>query len=178
MSGLWGRLFGRDPVPDAVAARLEAEEAVVATAEVAGGGALVVTSWGIWPPADDAGGAAERIGWHEIAKATWDTTSLVVVPTVAEPIAPGTDLLSDARPRRFRLADPGKVPQAVQERVNQSIRTRNRRELPGGGAWVLQRRIPGRDGLVVQVRPDPGTDPDAARRLAEGIAGRLPGGTG
>ncbi|WP_337826350.1 hypothetical protein [Pseudonocardia sp. UM4_GMWB1] len=39
---------------------------------------------------------------------------------------------------------------------------------------MLQRRVPGRDGLVLQVRPDPGTDPVAARRLAEGIAARLP----
>jgi hypothetical protein len=170
VSGFWGRLFGRDPVPAAVADRLGSEEAVVAVATVAGGGALVVTSWGVWPP------AGERIGWHEIAKATWDRTALVVTPTTAEEIAPGTELLSDAVPQRFRLPEPGKVPQAVRDRVDQSIRSRNRRELPGGGAWVLQRRIPGRDGLIVQVRPDTGTDPVAVRRLAEGIADRLPGG--
>lgn len=170
MSGFWARLFGREPVPDAVADRLEPSEAVVATAVVAGGGTLVVTSWGVWPPS----AGTERIGWHEIGKATWDTTSLVVTPTVAEEIAPGTELLRDGRPHRFRLTEPGAVPRAVQQRVDQSIRTRNRRELPGGGAWVLQRKVPGRDGLVVQVRPDAGTDPVAARRLAEGIAERLP----
>ncbi|MBN9755229.1 hypothetical protein Ae406Ps2_5854 [Pseudonocardia sp. Ae406_Ps2] len=167
MTGFWARLLGREPVPDTVADALADSEAVVATAQ-APDGMLVVTSWGIWPP------GGERLGWHEIAKATWDKVSLVVTPTSAEQIAPGTELLADGRPLRFRLADPGKVPQAVQERVTQSIRTRNRRELPGGGAWVLQRRVPGRDGLVLQVRPDPGTDPVAARRLAEGIAARLP----
>nr|WP_222132163.1 hypothetical protein [Pseudonocardia sp. C8] len=167
---MWSRLFGREPVPDAVAGNLDASEAVVATATVAGGGTLVVTSWGVWPPSEE-----RRIGWHEIGKATWDKTSLVVTPTVAEQVGPGTDLLADARPRRFRLPSPGKVPQAVQERVTQSIKTRHRRELPGGGAWVLQRKVPGRDGLVVQVRPDTGTDPVAVRRLAEGIAARLPG---
>lgn len=170
MKGFLGRLLGRDPVPAAVAEHLAAEEAVVATATVTGGGTLVVTSWGIWPP----GETPERIGWHEIGKATWDRTALVVIPTVAEQIAPGTELLTDARPRRFRMAEPGKVPQAVQERVTGSIRSRNHRELPGGGAWVLQRKVPGRDGLVLQVRPDAGTDPVAARRLAEGIAARLP----
>lgn len=169
MTGLWRRLFGRDPVPDAIADNLAAEEAVVATAEVSGGGMLVVTSWGVWPP------SGERIGWHEIAKAAWDKTSLVVTPTVAEEIGPAVELLADARPIRYRLTEPGKVPQAVHERVTQSIRTRNRRELPGGGAWVLQRKVPGRDGLVLQVRPDVGTDPVAARRLAEGLARRLPG---
>lgn len=170
MTGLWARLFGRDPVPDAVAENLEPSEAVVATATVSDGGMLVVTSWGMWPP------SGARIGWHEIGKAAWDGTSLVVTPTVAEQIAPGTELLADARPHRFRPVAPGKLPQAVQDRVTQSIKTRNRRELPGGGAWVLQRKVPGRDGLVVQIRPDPGTDPAAARRLAEGIADRLPGG--
>ncbi|MEQ3554689.1 hypothetical protein WIS52_29850 [Pseudonocardia nematodicida] len=170
MKQLWQRLLGRDPVPDAVAEQLAADEAVVATATVTGGGTLVVTSWGVWPP-----DGSERIGWHQIGKATWDRASLVVTPTVAEEIAPGTELLADVVPRRFRLAEPGTVPEAVQERVNQSIRTRNRRELPGGGAWVLQRKVPGRDGLVVQVRPDAGTDVAAARLLAEGIAQRLPG---
>lgn len=170
MRRLFARLLGGHPVPEAVAGALGAEEAVVATAAVTGGGTLVVTSWGIWPP----GEPAERIGWHEVGKAAWDRSALVVTPTVAEEIAPGTELLADARPRRFRLAEPGTVPQAVQERVTASIRSRNHRELPGGGAWVLQRRVPGRDGLVVQVRPDPGTDPVAARRLAEGIAARLP----
>ncbi|SFN31662.1 hypothetical protein SAMN05216207_1012111 [Pseudonocardia ammonioxydans] len=170
MTGWWARLFGRDPVPDAVAAGLEPSEAVVATATVAGGGTLVVTSWGVWPPS-----GAGRIGWHEVGKAVWDGNSLVVTPTHAEQIAPGTELLADTRPHRFRLTEAGTVPQAVQDRVTQSIRTRNRRELPGGGAWVLQRKVPGRDGVVVQVRPDPGTDPAAARRLAEGLADRLPG---
>lgn len=170
MRGLLGRLFGRDPVPDAVAEGLAGSEAVVATATVTGGGMLVVTSWGIWPP----GEPTERIGWHEIGKAAWDKTSLVVTPTTAERIADGVELLADTRPRRFRLAEPGTVPKAVQDRVTASIRTRNRRELPGGGAWVLQRKVPGQDGLVLQVRPDPGTDAVAARRLAEGIAERLP----
>ena len=172
MTGFWARLFGREPVPDAVAGNLEPSEAVVATAAVSGGGMLVVTSWGVWPP------DGERIGWHEIGKATWNENSLVVTATVAEEVVPGTELLTDTRPRRFRLAEPGTVPEAVQERVTQSIRSRNRRELPGGGAWVLQRRVPGRAGLVIQVRPDTGTDPVAVRQLAEGIAERLPeGGT-
>ncbi|MFP5022324.1 hypothetical protein [Pseudonocardia phyllosphaerae] len=165
---LWRRILGGgDPLPDDVA--LAPDETVAGTATVAGGGTLVVTSWGVHPP----GGG--RIGWHEIAKAVWDrgSSTLVVTPAAVEEVAPGIELLADDRPRRFRLTGPGPVPKAVQDRVTQSIRSRHRRDLPGGGAWVLQRRVPGGGGLVLQVRPDPGTDPIAVRRLAEGLAGRL-----
>ena len=75
MTGFWARLLGREPVPDAVADALADSEAV-ATAQ-APDGMLVVTSWGIWPP------GGERLGWHEIAKATWDKTSLVVCSRAA-----------------------------------------------------------------------------------------------
>ena len=30
---------------------------------------------------------------------------------------------------------------------------------PGGGAWVVLRRVPGQDGITRQVRLDPGVDP-------------------
>lgn len=167
-----GRLFGREQVPDAVHAALAADEHVAATATVATGGILVVTSWGIWTPQDPP----QRLGWHEVSKATWEDGTLTVIAAEArETAGPSTVLLADLPPRRFRLAEPGKVPREVHERVTGSIRSRSHRELPGGGAWVLQRKVPGRDGLIVQVRPDPGTDPVAALRLAEGVAARLDG---
>lgn len=163
------KLLRRDPVPDEVASRLEADERVLASATLSPAGRLVVTSWGIWTPGD----APERIGWHEIAKATWEGGALVVIPTTAREVGAGTVLLTDRPARRFRLDDPGKVPQTVHERVTGSIRSRSHRDLPRGGAWVLQRKVPGRDGTVMQVWPDPGTDPDAVEQLAAGVAERI-----
>jgi hypothetical protein len=61
----------------------------------------------------------------------------------------------------------------VHERVTGSIRSRHHRDLPGGGAWFVQRKVPGRDGTVLQVRPDPGADRDAVARLAAEVARRL-----
>jgi len=61
----------------------------------------------------------------------------------------------------------------VHVRVNGSIRSRHRRDLPGGGAWFVQRKVPGRDGIVLQVRPDPGTDEDAVQRVATEVAAKI-----
>ena len=68
----------------------------------------------------------------------------------------GPVLLADRPARRFRLAEPGRVPEVVHARVEGSIRSRHHRDLPGGGAWFVQRKVAGRDGTVLQVRPDPG----------------------
>ena len=163
------KLLRREPVPEEIASRLEGDERVLATGTLSPAGRLVVTSWGIWPPGD----GTERIGWHEIAKATWEAGALVVIPTTASEVGTGTVLLADRPARRFRMDDPGKVPQVVHERVTGSIRSRSHRDLPRGGAWVLQRKVPGRDGLLIQVWPDPGTDPQAVERLAAGVAERI-----
>ena len=169
---LWGRLTGRENVPDEVAALLETEEHVVAATELAGGGHLVVTSWGLWLPETPP----RRVGWHEVSKAAWNAGTLEITEATAREVGgPGTVVLTDQRPRRYRLDAPGKIPAAVQERVTGSIRTRTHRDLPGGGAWVLQRKVPGRDGLILQIRPDPGTDPGAVERLAAGVAERIGG---
>ena len=82
-------------------------------------------------------------------------------------------LLRDLPPRRLALTQPGAVPEVVHKRVTGSIRFRHHRELPGGGAWFVQRSVPGRDGLQLQVRADPGTDTAAVRRVATEVAGKL-----
>jgi hypothetical protein len=33
--------------------------------------------------------------------------------------------------------------------------------------------VPGQDGIVLQVRPDPGTDQDAVRAVAEEVAAKI-----
>ena len=59
---------------------------------------------------------------------------------------------------RLRLAEPGRVPETVHERVMASIVLSRRVALPGGGgARLVARRGDGAD-LVWQVVPDAGTD--------------------
>ena len=172
-------LSGRAELPDGFDGDLDPDERVVASAPVAGGGNLVVTSWGLWLPDDPA----RRVGWHLVSKAVWGGSALVVTEAVESGIGDGPDdraddravLLTDLPPRRLVLEDPGRVPLAVHERVTGSIRSRHHRDLPGGGAWFLQRKVPGRDGTVLQVRADPGTDVDAVRRLAADVAAKLTG---
>jgi hypothetical protein len=163
---LLARLLGKAELPEGFAGELETEEHVVAVGALTGGGHLVVTNRGIWLP------PARRIGWHLVSKATWGNGALSVVEAVEEDLD-GAVLLTDLPPRRYRLAEPGSVPEAVHRRVTESIRSRHHRDLATGGAWFLQRKVPGRDGTVLQVRPDPGTDVDAVRTLAQDVARKL-----
>ena len=163
-------MSARRGLPDGFAGTLEPDERVVAVAELAGGGHLVLTQLGVWVP---EGAVARRVGWHLISKAVWNRDSLLLTEAVSTGTAGQAVLLSDLPPRRFPLAVPGKVPEVVRERVTRSIRFSQHHELPGGGAWFVQRRVPGRDGIVLQVRPDAGTDAEAVRRLATEVAGKL-----
>ena len=195
---LLDRLLRRRPLPEGVV--LEPEEHVLATAEVVDGGQVVATSRGLWLPgtagslAGPATGTAgslagpaigtagslagpavgaERLSWHLISKATWEGGVLGVVATRETENLAGAVLIADQPVRRFRLATPGRVPEIVHRRVTGSIRSRHHRDLPGGGAWFVQRAVPGRDGTVLQVRADPGTDVDAVRRVASEVAQAL-----
>jgi hypothetical protein len=163
----WRTLLGGERLPEGFAGRLDAEERVLAAATVSGGSPLVVTTHGVWLP------EGRRVGWHLVSKATWSGGALTLIEAEEAGAAGDVVLLHDLPPRRLPLADPGAVPQAVHKRVTGSIRSRHRRELPGGGAWFVQRSVPGRDGLVLQVRPDPGADLDAVRRVATEVARKL-----
>lgn len=156
-----------DGTPAGFTGTLEAEESVVVTAEVSGGGHLVATSLGLWVPSDDG---HRRVGWHLLSKVTWADGVLVVVEADETGEAGDAVLLTDRPPRRYALADPGKLPKAVHTRVTGSIRSRHHRDLPGGGAWFVQRKVPGKDGIVLQVRADPGTDADVVRTVAAEVA--------
>jgi hypothetical protein len=142
--------FWREALPSGFAGELEREEHVVATADVRSGGHLVVTNLGVWFP-----GAVERVGWHRVSKATWADGAMVFVVATEEDLGKAV-LLHDDPPRRFALGEPGKVPKAVHERVTQSIVSRERARMADGReAWLLERRVPGRDGTVRQIHPDP-----------------------
>jgi hypothetical protein len=166
------RLLGREDVPAEVEGRLAADERVLAVAELGGGGHLVVTSRGLWLPSDDG---VRLVGWHLVSKASWQAGALTVIEAQETETIGGAVLLADLPPRRLRLADPGRVPETVHARVEASIRSRHHRDLPGGGAWFVQRKVPGRDGVVLQVRPDPGTDPAVVRQVVADVVRSLGG---
>lgn len=158
-------------LPAGFAGALEPDERVITAGELAGGGHLVLTQLGLWVP---EGAETRRVGWHLVSKAVWDRSALVITEAVSTGTVGEAVLLSDLPPRRFALTTPGKVPEVVRERVTRSIRSSQHRELPGGGAWFVHRRVPGRDGLVMQVRPDPGTAPHALDAMVSEVATRLP----
>jgi hypothetical protein len=171
---LWARMLrlvcGTQELPPGFAGTLEHGERVVTVATLVEGGHLVLTQLGVWVP---EGAVARRIGWHLVSKAVWDRGSLLLTEAVSIGTAGDAALLSDLPPRRFVLAEPGSVPEVVRQRVTKSIRTSQHYELPGGGAWFVQRRIPGRDGVVLQVRAEPGTSQSAVQRMASEVAAHL-----
>jgi hypothetical protein len=167
---LWRTLLRAPALPEDFTGRLDPDEDVLAVGTLAGGGAVVLTQFGLWVPERDT---VRRIGWERVSKAVWDRNSLLITEAVSDGRAGDAELLAELTPRRLPLADPGTVPELVQARVTGSIRSSHHRELPGGGAWFVQRKVPGRDGVVLQVRPDPGTDRDAVVAVAAEVAARL-----
>jgi hypothetical protein len=162
------RLFGG--VPKGFQGKLDADEAVAAAAPVRGGGHLIATSHGLWVP---DGEGARRIGWHRIAKATWASGVFVIIEAEESETFGDAVMLADLAPLKIVVEAPGKLPQAVHKRVTGSIRSRHHRDLPGGGAWFVQRKVPGQDGTVLQVRPDPGTDLDAVRVVVAEVSAKI-----
>jgi len=157
---LWRRLTGRGELPDGFTGRLEGFERVLASAATSDGH-LVITSLGLWVP---VAGGYRRIGWHLISNARWDGRALHVTEADEAGTAGEAVLLTDRPASRYPLPAPGHVPQLVHGRVVRSVEASERREVPGGSALFIRRRVPGRDGVQVQVRPDPGTGLDAVRQ--------------
>lgn len=166
------KLLRRDELPDGFPAALDVDEHVLAVAELSGGGHLVATSRGLWLPAAEG---VRRLGWHLISKASWQNGSITLIEASEVAELDGAVLIHDLAPRRLRLGEPGKVPEVVHARVTGSIKSRHHRDLPGGGAWFVQRKVPGRDGILLQVRPDPGTDDAAVRQVASDVGRKLRG---
>lgn len=160
------RLAGTAEVPADFQGTLDTEEHVLAAGRV-DDGAVVATHLGLWLP------EGRRIGWHLVSKATWRDSVLTVTEAEQTGEAGGAVLLRDRPVRRLRLTEAARLPDVVHERVNASIRSRHHRDLPGGGAWVVQRKVPGRDGIALQIRPDEGTSDAAAEALAHALASRL-----
>ncbi len=170
MLGWLRRLFG-DETPDGFTGTLADDEHVLAAA-TAEQGHLVATRLGLWLPEPDG---TRRVGWHLISKATWDNDVLTVIEAEEMSQAGEATVIKDLPAKRFALRRPGKVPTVVRERVTASIRARYRKELPGGAAWFVQRRLPSTQEEVLQVRPEPGTDDVVAAEIAREAAEQLRG---
>lgn len=166
---LTDRFFGNG-APQGWTGTLSSDENVIAVGELRGGGHVVATSLGLWLPGDDG---PRRVGWHLISKATWGNGALVVIEADETGTAGDAVLIADRAPHRYAFDTSGKLPEIVHKRVTGSIRSRHHRELAGGGAWFVQRKVPGQDGILLQVRPDEGTDTDAVSKIAAEVALRI-----
>jgi hypothetical protein len=153
-------------LPEGFGGTLDRDEHVLAVAAP-----VVATSRGLWVP---DGSGVRRIGWHLISKATWGDGALSVTEATESATAGAAVILHDLPTERYVLREPGKLPQVVHARVTGSIRSRHHHDLPGGGAWFVQRKVPGQNGIVLQVRPDRGADLAAVQRLAAEVSARMP----
>ncbi|GLZ47110.1 hypothetical protein Acsp06_32950 [Actinomycetospora sp. NBRC 106375] len=180
MSGVLDRLgamlTGREPMPEGFTGTLDEGERVIADGRGPRGSIVLATDLGLWLPPAASGEAAVRIAWHLVTKATWAGGALEVIEAQeAEELDGGVVLLADLPPRRVPLTDPGKLPETVHRRVTAAVKDSQHHEVADGGAWFVQRRAPGA-GIVLHVRPDPGTDLDAVRSVAAGVGERLQAG--
>src|SRR5690348_6372924 len=108
-------LFKRRRLPAGQRPPLEPDERVVAWATT-GDGVLVATTRGVYLP-----GAAGRLGWHDIHKATWSGRQLALVAAREVAAGDGYAVVEDAPAVVHTLIDPDKVPHQVRARVTKSI---------------------------------------------------------
>ena len=162
-------LFSRRKLPAARRPKLAGDERVLAWAGATGDDIVVVTNLGVWLPQ-----AAERLGWHEIHKATWSGRQLALVAAREVAHDDGYAVMEDLPPLVVTLLDPDKVPEQVRARVNKSVAYTSHHPLPdGGGVRVVARRVSGVNGLRWTVRYDEADDrevPGVPEATAELVA--------
>jgi hypothetical protein len=163
-------IFTRRRLPPEMRPPLDPDERVVAWATVAedaapigedaaptGPAAVIATNLGLYLP-----GRTDRLGWHEIHKATWTGRQLVVTAATVVAQRSGYAVVADTAPMAVTLPEPGGLPHEVRTRVTRSVSFTSHQSVPGGAVRVVARRVPGVDGLRWTVRPDEGTDPATA----------------
>lgn len=160
-------------VPPTLAAALGPEEHLLGLTSADGGIVMATTRFGLWVLQDDR---PQRIDWHLISKAR--LADRVLELTVAEEIERWPDrtaVLLDGSEFQLRPERLTKLTDMVHARVRRSVAASRYLNWPDAGGWVVLRRVAGRDGLMVQVRVDPGADPhaegfaDAVAQVAEDI---------
>jgi hypothetical protein len=151
------RLFRRrSTLPSDRRPKLVRDERIVAWAAFDGDEVVVATNLGLFLP------GRERLGWHEIHKATWSGRALTVIPGGVVERRDGYDVVEDLPAASYTLLDAGDVPDQVRTRVTRSVAYSTQYPVPGGGVRVVARRVPGVDGLHWAVRYDPGTNAEVA----------------
>ena len=134
--------------PDVV---IERGDRVLTHAPADGGGHVVVTDNALYLP------GGPRLPWHRIDRGGWTEGGLRVRTITGEV-------------HEVPLAGPGRLPEAVHERVTASIVVTRHVTLPGrGGVRLVARRVPGEAAPVWQFVFDEGLDPEdpGLRALAE-----------
>jgi hypothetical protein len=148
-------------LPAGARPRLDRDERVLAWATAATDGdeatattdgVVVATTRGVWLP------GRQRLGWHQIHKATWAGSQLTVTPSHWVADGDGYAVMADDVPEVVSLTDPDGVPSEVRDRVTRSVAYTAHHPLPGGGVRVVARRVPGVNGVTWHVRYDEGTD--------------------
>ena len=76
----------------------------------------MVTPLGVWLP-----GRPERLGWHQVHKATWSGGRLTVIPAAQVGDGDGYAVMADDTPVVVGLPDPDDVPDEVRKRVTKSV---------------------------------------------------------
>jgi hypothetical protein len=147
-------VFGRTrKVPSELRPQLDRDERVLSWARAEPSGAVVVTDRGLFLP------GRERLGWHQIHKATWANSRLTVIPSTEVGQGQGYAVMADDAPVQVALSRPDDVPADVRTRVNRSVAYTAYFPVPGGGGMrVVARRVAGRNGVDWHVRYDEGTD--------------------
>ncbi|GAA3813864.1 hypothetical protein GCM10022226_38290 [Sphaerisporangium flaviroseum] len=119
---------------------LEPGERVLVHARTPDGGYVMATERALRLPGE------EPLPWHRIDRALWDDEGLRVVAT-------------DGTEWRMALPDPGRLPEAVRERVTSSILANQYVRLGDlGGVRLVARRVPGQDAAEWDLVFDRGLD--------------------
>jgi hypothetical protein len=150
------------PPPD-VRAVPAVGERVIAWGRDSEGSPIVVTRLALYLPTSY--GFARRLPFEQVATATWDDPVLAV-----HTVGPARGNMA------VRLTRPGKVPEAVRERVTASIVVSEHVALgPGAGAQITARRDGTGDQLTWNVIFDVGLDASdtALRQAADDAIARI-----
>src|SRR5262249_8692037 len=125
-------VFGRSrKVPADLRPSLERDERVLSWAPAEPTGAVVVTDRGVWLPGH------ERLGWHQIHKATWANPRLTVIPSTQVGEGQGYAVMADGSPVVVLLSRPDDVPADVRTRVTRPVASPAHYPPPGGGLRVV-----------------------------------------
>src|SRR6476620_6967463 len=160
----------RRTLPPLLRAALDPDEHIQVLAGCQDGKMLAASRFGLWVIDEQK---ASRLGWELIAKARLSARVLSVIPTE---VVDGTVVLIDESAREFTLSGRSGLTDVVHTRVRRSVASSRHLDFPGGGGWVVLRRVPGHNGLTRQVRLDPGADAgvpgfvDAVIRVADDLA--------